>query len=75
MKLPSEIQTALLQCADYSVERGKKHTKIFVSGRLVGVLPGHGFQDKFNVRATLNVRAQILRAAKGIFPRCHTSQN
>lgn len=42
---------------------GKKHIKIFVDSRMVGILPrdARGVHDG---RALLNVRAQIRRAAR-----------
>lgn len=65
MRIDSFIQSALDNCgAPYEVKRGSNHIKIYVGGRLAGILPVNGrlTPDK---RARLNTVAQIRRAAQG----------
>jgi hypothetical protein len=62
--VPKEIMQELGRLeVPYSIEHGGRHIKIKVNGVLAGILPQNG---RFNgdMRATLNVRAQIRRAAK-----------
>lgn len=64
MRLPKQVQRALDDTGlPYAVEAGKRHRKIKVGGRLVGVLPMNGC-DAGNDRACKNVVAQIRRAGK-----------
>jgi hypothetical protein len=66
MKMPREIETALEKCGvPWSLQNGSRHFKIVVGGRFVGILP-HGKIQGNNKRATLNIAAQIKRAARGM---------
>lgn len=57
---PTLIATGL----PWHAKQGTKHTKIYVRGRLVGIVPQKGSES--SGRAMLNVRAQIRRAARGL---------
>ncbi len=58
MKLPTLIREELERCkVPHTVERGKRHLKIFIDGVLCGILPLNG--KSTSRRAELNVRAQI----------------
>lgn len=64
MRLPKQVQQALDDTGlPYAVEPGKRHRKIRVEGRLVGILPMHT-HDADNGRACKNIVAQIRRAGK-----------
>ena len=61
MRLPKVIRQALDETGmPWDVERGKKHLKIKVAGKLAGILPGGKLNEKD--RALKNVAAQIKRA-------------
>lgn len=47
----------------WSLQNGRKHQQIRLSGKLIGILP-HGKESSANPRSTLNLRAQIRRASK-----------
>jgi hypothetical protein len=50
---------------EYEIKNGARHTKIYVRGKLVGILPRRKSSNQTrNQRAHLNVRAQIRRAIK-----------
>lgn len=64
VRLPKPVQDALDDLGrPYEVEQGKRHRKIKVEGRLVGIVPMRPC-DTDNDRATKNVVAQIRRAGK-----------
>ncbi|MDR7061981.1 hypothetical protein J2X38_004066 [Sphingopyxis sp. BE235] len=64
VRLPKQVQEALDATGrPYAVEHGRRHRKIKVDGRLVGILPlkpCHADND----RASKNIVAQIRRAGK-----------
>lgn len=63
MKLPALITEELARCKlPHTVERGKRHLKIFINGVLCGILPLNG--KSTSRRAELNVRAQIRNQIK-----------
>lgn len=66
MRLPALIQKELDESnVPHSIERGKRHWKIFVGGVLCGILPMNGkYTDR---RAELNIRAQIRKQVKNNF--------
>ena len=47
----------------HKIEKGTRHLKIFVGGKLAGILPKRSSKTS-NIRAQLNVRAQVRRAIK-----------
>lgn len=69
-EVPDLIMRELRQSGcDFAIEKGTRHYKIKVEGRLVGILPKdwRGVRDTYR-RDLLNVRAQVRRAilkAKG----------
>jgi hypothetical protein len=63
-RLPKPVQDALDDLGrPYEVEQGKRHRKIKVEGRLVGIVPLQAC-DADNGRGMKNVVAQIRRAGK-----------
>lgn len=65
MKIPREIEVALEGAGlPWELVDGKKHTQVRLSGRFVGILPKNGKFVGNDRRATLNIAAQIKRAAK-----------
>ena len=52
----------------FSIEMGKKHHKIKVGGRLVGVLPitGRADQSEAGRRATLNIKSRARQVAQEV---------
>jgi hypothetical protein len=50
----------------WSIEPGKKHNKIKVCGRLVGVIPMNGRNDDSDAgrRATLNIKSRARQVAQ-----------
>ena len=50
----------------FSIEPGKKHQKIKVSGRLVGVIPMNGRNDDSEAgrRVTLNIKSRARQVAQ-----------
>lgn len=63
MRLPALIKKELEESnVPHSIERGKRHWKIFVSGVLCGILPMNGKYP--HRRAELNIRAQIRKQIK-----------
>jgi hypothetical protein len=63
MKLPALIKEELERCTvPHTVERGKRHWKIFINGVLCGIIPMNGRST--SRRAELNVRAQIRKQIK-----------
>ncbi len=69
MKIPkiisAELETLTKQGIANNLEIGGKHIKIFVSGKLAGVLP-RGTLSNTDRRSELNIRSQIRRIARGI---------
>jgi hypothetical protein len=66
VKLPSEITVALDATGlPWAMEKGGKHYKIRVAGRLAGVYP-RGKHSECDRRAVLNTVTQIRRIAKEI---------
>jgi hypothetical protein len=66
VKLNAKIEAALGQTGlPWSLERGGKHHKLRVAGRLAGILPrsGHSETDQ---RAVLNTVTQIRRVAREV---------
>lgn len=65
MRLPPEIERELEACGlPWTVDKGKKHHKIRVAGRMVGILPLNGKVQTSNKTPIKNTVAQIRRAAK-----------
>lgn len=61
MKVPPEVRSALeAKGQPWSIEEGKRHQKIKINGRLVGILPRKPVDQ--GGRAQKNVIAQIRRA-------------
>ncbi len=68
MKLPAKIEAALEETGlPWSVERGGKHHKLRVAGRLAGVLP-YGSGAETYQRTLLNTVSQIRRVAREVQP-------
>jgi len=65
LKVPKRIQEALNGATNYRLKRGKRHIRIFVNDRFVGIAPhcvsGDGHSDGYGQD---NVIAQIKRARK-----------
>ena len=62
MTIPDIIQKELdLLPLPYTVERGKRHLKIRVDGKFVGILPLGATKDQMGGRGGLNVRSNIRR--------------
>lgn len=49
----------------WSVDKGKRHLKVRLCGRMVGILPGDGKGHSAD-RAAKNIVAQIRRAARDL---------
>lgn len=65
MKLPPRIEEALNATGKaWSIEQGKRHHKIKLEGRMVGILPLSGFQTT-DMRCIKNTISQIRKAARG----------
>lgn len=65
MKLPPRIEEALNATGrPWSIEQGKRHHKIKLDGRMVGILPLSGFQTT-DMRCIKNTVSQIRKAARG----------
>lgn len=65
MKLPAPIKEALNATGKpWEIEQGKRHHKIKLNGRMVGILPLSSFQTS-DMRCIKNTVSQIRRAAKG----------
>lgn len=65
MKIPSFIRDELDACGlPWRIERGKRHQKIVVADKFVGILPLNAVSDIPGTRSSLNIRAQIRRAIK-----------
>ena len=65
MRLPREVAVALEGCGQpWSLVKGSRHIKIIVAGHFAGILPKDGKGNEGNRRATLNIAAQIKRAAR-----------
>lgn len=67
MKIPKDVEAALLATGrPWSIKLGKRHLKLMMDERLVGILP-RGHSDRaVGVRSELNVISQIRRAAKTV---------
>lgn len=64
MKLPAELREALAKTGlPWEIENGKKHNKIKLAGKLVGVYP-HGKANGDHKRSLLNTITQVRRAAQ-----------
>lgn len=64
MRLPAQIEAALEQSGlPWSIETGSKHRKLRVAGRLAGILPRGGHNEK-DQRTVLNTVSQIRRVAR-----------
>ncbi len=50
----------------WEIATGKKHLKVRLDGRMVGILPKCGKDREGDPRALKNVRAQIRRAARAL---------
>jgi len=63
-RLPDDLQ-ALLESSNvpWRIEQGKRHYKIFVGERMVGILP-RGSSLRRTYRAHLNTLAQVRRAIR-----------
>lgn len=65
MKLPREIESALEASGlPWELAHGKKHIQVRLAGRFVGILPKTGKFSDGDRRPTLNIAAQIKRAAR-----------
>lgn len=63
-RIPTEIEQALDATGlGWALEKGSRHMKIKLAGRLVGILP-HGSGNDANYRTIKNSVAQIRRAAQ-----------
>lgn len=63
-RLPSLLRDELDACGHpWAIESGKRHFKLLVAGRFVGILPQGGISET-DRRAVLNTRAQIRRAVQ-----------
>lgn len=63
--VPAKIQAALDETGlPYEIESGKRHRKIRLNGRFVGVVP-HSKGSSDCRRAELNIVSQIRRGAAG----------
>lgn len=68
MKMPEELREALDQTGlPWELERGKKHNKVKLAGRLVAVYPHGKAQDAYR-RALLNTITQVRRTARELRP-------
>lgn len=52
--------------ADWHIEMGKKHRKLYIDDRLVGIMPRSkgALRQESDMRKTLKLRQQIRRARK-----------
>lgn len=65
MRLPPRIEEALNATGrPWNIEQGKRHQKIMLDGRMVGILPLSGFQTA-DMRCIKNTVSQIRKAARG----------
>jgi len=65
VKLPPAIEQALNATGKpWEIAQGKRHLKIKLEGRMVGILPLSGFQTT-DMRCVKNTISQIKRAARG----------
>lgn len=66
MKLPVELREALDKTGlPWEIENGKKHNKVVLNTRLVGVFP-HGKKCDANRRSLLNTITQVRAMARQI---------
>ena len=66
MKMPKELREALDRTGlPWEVQNGKKHNKVKLVGRLVGVYP-HGRKQEAEKRSLLNVITQVRHTAQEI---------
>lgn len=69
MRLPVELREALDKTGlPWEIENGKKHNKIRLAGRLVGVYP-HGKANGDHRRSLLNTITQVRHAAQELTTR------
>lgn len=67
MKTHPEIVAALEATGKpYEIVKGKRHLKLKLDGKMVGILPSKGSGCDRDRRSLLNVISQIKRAARGI---------
>jgi hypothetical protein len=62
MKLHPKIEKAL-EGANWRIENGGRHRKLFVEDRFVGILP-FGSKGDAHTRSVLAIRSQIRRALR-----------
>lgn len=64
MKPPSALKAALDETGlPYEIERGGRHAKIKLAGRLVGILP-KGSGNEAHSRSLMNTISQVRRMAR-----------
>lgn len=65
MRIPPAIESALEATGKpWEITTGKRHLKIKLEGRMVGILPLAGFQTT-DMRCIKNTVSQIRKAARG----------
>jgi hypothetical protein len=67
VRLPQEIQTGLdTSGLPWGLEKGTKHYKLRVAGRMVGILPQNGKFQTTDKTAIKNTISQIRRAVRDL---------
>jgi len=69
MRTPESIQRALDECGvPYEIVAGKKHQKIFIGGKLIGIFARNARKSDTAGKGGLAVATAIRRAARAFNP-------